>query len=80
MFLNWDSAGSEAIIYEVMWSSDQCPDNVDEGSNTITDGSTSYIIINLRGGTLYTIALTASNAVSSEDRAIGKIIGETGKM
>ena len=78
VFLTWNSAGSEDVIYKVMWLSDQCPDDVDDGSATITDGSTSYTIDNLRGGTLYTINVTAYNTVSSEHRSIGKITGEIG--
>ena len=78
MFLTWTSAGSESVIYEVMWSSNQCPDDVDEGSTTITDGSTTYTIINLRGGTLYIVNVTASNGVNSKHGSIGKNTKETG--
>ena len=78
MSVTWSSAGSEAVIYVVIWSSDQCPDDVDDGNTTITDGSTSYTIEVLRGGTLYTITLVASNTMSSEHMSIGKKTRETG--
>ena len=61
-----------------MWTSDECPEYINEGSTTasmsgespegntiITDGSTSYIIKHLREGTNFTITVTAYNAVSS---------------
>ena len=49
-----------------MWTSIQCPNNVDEGSTMLTGATTSYTINNLRKGTLYAIYVTATNAVSSE--------------
>ena len=51
--------------YEVMWERDtsaECPDE-DEGSATITDGSTSYTITGLEEDSNYTITVTATNAV-----------------
>ena len=51
--------------YEVMWTSEECPDDVDEGSATITDGSTSYIIENLREGSSYTTTVTATNSAGT---------------
>ena len=64
--LSWTSAGSEVDSYEVMWISDECPDDVDEGSATITDiTDTSYIIEDLREGTRYTITVSATNSVGT---------------
>ena len=57
--LFWTSAGSEVDSYEVLWRSDDCTDDVDEGSVTITE--TSYIIEGLREGTSYTITVSATN-------------------
>ena len=70
--LSWTSAGSEVDSYEVMWTSDECPDDVDEGSATITE--TSYIIEHLREGTNYTITVNATNSAgtSSSDSVTGE--------
>ena len=47
----------------VMWTSDECPDDVDEGSTTITDiTETTYIIEGLRAGTRYAITVSATNS------------------
>ena len=65
--LSWTSAGSEVDSYEVMWQRDtsgECPDE-DEGSTTITDGSTSYDIMGLEEDSSYSITVTASNAAGS---------------
>ena len=65
--LTWTSAGSEVDSYEVTWERDtsgECPD-VDEGSNIITDGSTSYTISGLQEGSNYTITVTATNTAGS---------------
>ena len=46
-----------------MWQRDtsvECSDE-DEGSNTITDGSTNYVIMGLAGISSYTISVRASN-------------------
>ena len=60
--ISWSiSIDSVVDSYEVMWSSDQCPNDVDEGDTIITDGSTSYTIDNLREGTSYNITVTATN-------------------
>ena len=66
--LSWTITGSEVHNYEVMWTSDECPDDVDEGSaTTITE--TSYIIEDLREGTSYTITVTATSGRSSINTA-----------
>ena len=64
--LSWTSAGSNVDSYEVMWTSDECPGDVDEGSATITDiTETSYIIEGLREGTSYTITVSATNSAGT---------------
>ena len=66
--LSWSvPSGSVVDSYEVMWERDtsgECPDE-DEGSATITDGSTSYTITGLEEGSSYTITVTATNAAGS---------------
>ena len=59
--------------YEVVWRSDQCPDDVDEGSATITE--TSYIIEDLREGTRYTITVSAINSAGTS--LSDSVTGET---
>ena len=64
--LSWTSAGLVVDSYEVMWERDtsgECPDE-DEGSTTITQGSTGYTIIRLEEDSIYTI-VRASNAVGN---------------
>ena len=56
-------SGSVVDSYKVMWTSDECPDDVDEGSATTTE--TSYIIENLREGTSYTITVSATNSAGT---------------
>ena len=51
-------------IYEVMWQRDisgDCPDE-DNGSTTLTDGSTSYTITGLEEYSNYIITVIATNA------------------
>ena len=66
--LSWSvPSGSVVDSYEVVWERDtsgECPDE-DEGSATITDGSTSYTITGLEEDSNYTITVTATNAVES---------------
>ena len=60
--ISWSiSIDSVVDSYEVMWSSDQCPNDVDEGDTIINDGSTGYTINNLREGTSYIITVIATN-------------------
>ena len=64
--ISWSiSIDSVVDSYEVMWSSEQCPNDVDEGDTIINDGSTSYTIDNLREGTSYIITVTATNAAGT---------------
>ena len=67
--------------YEVMWTSDECPDDVDEGSTTITTiTETSYNIEGLRGGTSYTITVNATNlAGTSPGDSVTREIEERSK-
>ena len=58
-------SGSVVDSYEVMWTSEECPDDVDEGSATISDGSTSYTVESLREGSSYTITVTATNSAGT---------------
>ena len=65
--LSWSSAGSLVDSYEVTWERDtsgECPDE-DEGSTTITDGSTSYTITGLEEDSSYIITVNATNAAGS---------------
>ena len=51
----------------MMWQRDtsgECPDE-DEGSISLTDGSTSYDIMGLEEDSSYSITVTASNAAGS---------------
>ena len=65
--LSWTTGVSFVDSYEVIWKRDisgECPD-VDEGSATITDESTSYTIARLEEGSNYNITVTAINAAGS---------------
>ena len=60
--ISWSiSIDSVVDSYEVMWSSEECPNDVSEGDTIINDGSTSYTINDLREGTSYIITVTATN-------------------
>ena len=74
--LSWTITGSEVHSYEVMWTSDECPDDVDEGSATITE--TSYIIEGLRGGTRYTITVSAASLAGTSPS--DSVTGETEEL
>ena len=80
--LSWTSAGSVVDSYEVMWernTSGECP-NENNGSTTITDGSTSYTITGLEEDSSYTITVTATNAVGSAvSDPITGMTGEAGE-
>ena len=66
--LSWSvPSGTLVISYEVMWERDtsgECSDE-NEGSITITDGSTSYTIMGLEEDSTYTIIVTARNHAGS---------------
>ena len=74
--LSWTSAGSEVDSYEVVWTADECPDDVDEGSAIITE--TSYIIEGLREGTSYTIIVSATNSAGTSPS--DSVTGETEEL
>ena len=57
------------------WSSEQCPEDKEDNSTTLTDNSTTHTISNLRSGTNYTISVTASN--SAGQNCSGNITVET---
>ena len=64
--ISWSiSIDSVVDSYEVMWSSEECPNDVDEGDTIITDGSTGYTIDNLREETSYNITVTATNVAGT---------------
>ena len=74
--LSWTSAGSEVDSYRVMWRSDECSDDVDEGSST-TITETSYILEGLREGTSYnvtvsTVGISLSDSVTGETEELGR--------
>ena len=76
--LSWSvPSGSVVNSYKVVWTSDECPDYVDENRTTLNgvdEAITSYIIEGLREGTNYTITVSAINAAgtSSSDSVAGE--------
>ena len=66
--LSWSvPSGSVADSYEVMWQRDtsgDCPDE-DEGSRSITDGSTRYVITGLEEDSSYSITVEAMNSIGT---------------
>ena len=75
--LSWSvPTGSVVDSYEVVWTSDECPDDVDEGSATFTE--TSYIMEGLRAGTPYTITVSATNSAGTSPSDSGT--GETEEL
>ena len=75
--LSWSVPnGSEVDSYEVMWTSDECPDDVDEGNATITE--ISYIIGDLREGTSYAITVSATNSAGTSPS--DSVTGETEEL
>ena len=64
--------------YEVMWISDECPNDVDEGSATTTE--TSYTIQGLRGGSKYTITVISTVASSVGAAYSDSVVGETEEL
>ena len=81
--LSWTSAGSVIDSYEVMWQKDtsgECPDE-DEGSITVTDGSTSYVISGLLGTSNYIVTVRAtSNAGTALSNELLVTTSEAGNM
>ena len=70
--LSW-SVPSDSVVtsYEVVWQRDtsgDCPIE-DQGSSTLTGGSTSHDLLGLEESSRYTVTLTASNEAGSSDRS-----------
>ena len=67
----------------MMWQRDtsgECSDE-DEGSTTITDGSTSYDIVGLEEGSSYNVSVMAINSIgSSNSNTVTGITMEAGKQ
>ena len=65
----------------MMWDRVTCPDDEDDGSTNITDGSTSHTIMELEDGSSYTITVTASNAIGSGtvSEPVSGVTNEIGK-
>ena len=59
----------------MIWSSDECPDDIHEGSATINE--TSYVIQSLREGTSYSFVITATNSTGTISIPSNSITGET---
>ena len=67
--LSWTSADSEDVSYEVMWETDDiggCSGITDMNSTTVTNGSTSYVIIGLEEDSSYSITVTVSSPKAAE--------------
>ncbi|CAI7989305.1 Tyrosine-protein phosphatase Lar [Geodia barretti] len=70
--LSW-SVPSDSVVtsYEVVWQRDtsgDCPIE-DQGSSTLTGGSTSHDLLGLEESSRYTVTLTASNEAGSSDHS-----------
>ena len=80
--LSWTNNDSVMSKYEVIWERDtsgEC-DNMDEGSNIITNGSTSYTIRGLQEDSNYIINVTATNAAGSAVSVpVTAVTGEAGE-
>ena len=73
------SVPSDSVVesYEVMWTADECPDNIHNGSITMTN--ISHIIGGLRVGTSYSITVSATNSVGTAYNG-DSVTGETQGM
>ncbi|CAI8057696.1 Receptor-type tyrosine-protein phosphatase S, partial [Geodia barretti] len=58
--ISWTSGGSEGVSYLVEWQRDT---SEDQGTVTIIDASTSYVISGLEENSRYIIRVNASNAI-----------------
>ena len=72
--LSWTSGGLEVASYKVVWKSIGCPDDENEGNDTIIDDGSgimdpipiiNYTIMDLRNGTNYNITVIASNTTDN---------------
>ena len=81
--LTWSiPSGSVVDSYEVMWQRDtsgDCPDE-DEGSMSITDGSTSLTLTGRQEDSDYIITVIATNAAgnSAPSHTVTAVTGEAG--
>ena len=81
--LSWSvPSGSVVDSYEVMWQRDtsgDCPDE-DEGSMSITDGSTSLTLTGLEEDSNYSSTVTATNTAGSSavSDTVTAVTGEAG--
>ena len=68
--------------YEVVWkrnASKECPD-VDEGSTTITDGSTNHLLMMLQEGSTYIITVTAANIFGILNNSVYGVTEDAGEL
>ena len=76
--LAWTSAGSVVASYKVVWQRDTsgtCPD-VDSNSAILTDGSITYVIMDVEEISSYSVQVTATNAAGSSSES-NEVIAET---
>ena len=74
--LSWSvPSGSVVTNNLVIWTSGECPGGVLLGSDTIIGSSLSHTITGLRGGTTYTVTVTATNSAGTKPS--NSVTGET---
>ena len=80
--LSWSVPSSSVVdSYEVVWernASKECPD-VDEGSTTITNGSTNHLLMKLQEGSTYIITVTAANIFGTFNNSVYGVTEEAGE-
>ena len=80
--LSWSApSGSVVDRYEVVWrrnASKECPD-VDEGSTTLTNGSTNHLLMMLQEGSTYIITVTAANIFGAFNNSVYGVTEEAGE-
>ena len=81
--ISWSiPSGSVVDSYDVTWQRDTlvgCSDE-DQGTTTISGGSTGYVIIGLEGDSSYIITLRAFNAAGSSEDTIETMTQEAGEI
>ena len=68
-------SGSVVTSYIVIWTSKECPGGVLTGTDTISSSATSHTLPGLRGGTTYTVTVTATNPAGTNRS--NSVTGET---